>query len=323
MRADRLLSILLLLQVHGRMTAANLAKRLEVSERTIFRDMEALGSAGVPVVAERGVGGGWELMEGYRTSVAALNDAEVQSLFMSKPSALLADLGLDRASDAALIKLLSLLPSMNRRNAELARQRIHIDVSGWKSSSDPVPFLPALQDAVWREKKVTVQYDRGDCATERLLEPLGLVAKGSVWYLVAAIDGDVRSYRVSRIRELQILEESFVRPPDFDLAAYWKSSAAEFRSRLPRFEVLIRADDSALPWLYTMIRYGGVDQVEPDERAGWSRVRLHFDAPEVAVYALLGFGTRVEVLRPQRVAEEILATAQAVAITRTAAPRSD
>ena len=233
MRADRLISILLLLQMHARLTARHLAKRLEVSERTIHRDMEALGTAGVPVVADRGVGGGWRLMEGYRANVSGLTETEVQALFVTRPSRLLADLHLDKASDGALVKLLSVLPAVNRHGAELARQRIHIDVAGWNRSRDPVPHLPALQHAVWSDRRLRMLYDRDGCATERLVDPLGLVAKGSVWYLVGRVasssvllpacgekvpegrmrgEGDVRSYRVSRIRDVAILVQSSARP---------------------------------------------------------------------------------------------------------------
>ncbi|HWS73181.1 MAG TPA: WYL domain-containing protein, partial [Thermoanaerobaculia bacterium] len=209
-KADRLLSTLLLLQLHGRMTARQLAKRLEVSERTIHRDMESLGTAGVPVVAERGAGGGWELMQGYRTTLTSMSESEVKALFVGAPARLLADLKLDKASDAATLKLEALLPAIFRNDAEVARQRIHIDVSGWSRSHEAVPHLPLLQDAVWRERKVRIEYDRGgdDCATSRLLAPLGLVAKGSVWYLVAMPDdGEPRSYRVSRVRAATILDE--------------------------------------------------------------------------------------------------------------------
>src|ERR1044072_8211265 len=145
MRADRLLSILLLLQTDARRAARGLASRLEVSERTILRDMAALDVAGVPVIAERGAGGGWRLLDGYKTNLSGLTGNEVQALFATRPSKLLADLKLDKASDTALVKLLSVLPAVNRRGAELAWQRIHIDVSGWNRSRDPVPHLPLLQ----------------------------------------------------------------------------------------------------------------------------------------------------------------------------------
>jgi predicted DNA-binding transcriptional regulator YafY len=289
MRADRLLSILLQLQLHGRMTSRDLAKRLEVSERTIHRDMSSLGSAGVPVVAERGARGGWTLMEGYRANLTGLSDAELQALFVARPEKLLADLHL-------------VLPKLN---PQLARQRIYIDISGWNRTNEPVPHLPVAQDAVWRERRLRILYGDDACLVERVLDPLGLVAKGSVWYLVARIDGDVRSYRVSRIREASILDETFTRPDDFDLAHFWETSSLRFKERLPRFEVVIRASSAdVVEWLRRLIRYGGIDEVSAD------RVRLHFDAEEVARAMLLGMGHQIEVLEPESLRESIVEAAR-------------
>src|SRR5262249_53478914 len=156
------------------------------SERTIHRDMGALGAAGVPVTAERGTGGGWRLIEGYRTNLTGLNAAEIRALFLAKPPRLLADLGLDKAAEAALIKLLAALPSGSRQGAEDIRQRIHVDVPGWGRGAESVPCLPALQEAIWQERRARITYEREDATVERLVDPLGLVAKGRVWYLVAA-----------------------------------------------------------------------------------------------------------------------------------------
>jgi predicted DNA-binding transcriptional regulator YafY len=287
MRADRLVSILLQLQLHGRLTARDLAKRLEVSERTIHRDMTSLGTAGVPVVAERGARGGWVLMDGYRANLTGLSDSELHALFVMRPEKLLADLHL-------------VLP---KKTPQLARERIYIDVSGWNRSSESVPHLPALQDAVWRDRRLRILY--GDpCPSERVLDPLGLVAKGSVWYLVARIDGDIRSYRVGRVKEATILDETFVRPADFDLEAFWKSSSEQFKGRLPRYEVVIRTRE--IVWLKTMIRYGGIDAIDGDV------VRLHFDAPEVAKAMLLGLGDQVEVIEPADLRESIVEAARSI-----------
>src|SRR2546425_5019045 len=242
MRADRLLSILLLLQVQQRMTARELAKRLEVSERTIHRDMEALSTAGVPVTAERGTGGGWSLLESYQTNLTGLTEMEIQALFLTGPARLLADLGLHQASEAALIKLLAALPSLSRRNAEYVRQRIYVDTAGWRNTEEAVPYLLTLQDAIWQERKLHFTYLRGDDTTvERLADPLGLVAKGSVWYLVAAGGGEVRTYRGSRVQNAKLIEEPCACPAGFELAAYWEQSAAKFKANLPRYHATIRA----------------------------------------------------------------------------------
>src|SRR5262249_4628511 len=242
MRADRLLSILLLLQVHRRMTARTLAARLEVSERTIHRDMMALSGAGVPVIAERGTGGGWRLLEEDRTNLTGLNEAEVQALFLAKPPRLLADLGLDKAAEAAVIKLLAAIPATARQGAEEVRQRIHVDVPGWRREEEAIPYLPILQEAIWQERRLrfTYGYEGGGISIERVADPLGLVAKGSVWYVVAAVEGELRTFRVSRVRGATLLDEPCRRPPNFDLAAYWERSTAEFAASFPRYPAIVR-----------------------------------------------------------------------------------
>ncbi|HLY32658.1 MAG TPA: WYL domain-containing protein [Ktedonobacterales bacterium] len=302
MRADRLLSILLLLQTHPRLTAHDLAHRLEVSARTILRDMEALGVAGVPVVADRGARGGWRLLEGYRTNLTGLNTAEIQALFVAHPSRLLADLGLERAADAALIKLLAALPTLSRQSAEYTRQRLHIDGAGWRQTTDAVPYLLTLQEAIWQERKAWLTYQRADgVCVERLIDPLGLVAKGSLWYLVAAVEGEARNYRVSRVQNVTLTDELCVRPPGFDLATFWEQSAAEFKANLPRYPVTLRVDPQALE----RIRYGSgyasierVEEADPADRAGWLRVSMRFEEEHEAVEVLLGFGGHVEVIDP-------------------------
>jgi predicted DNA-binding transcriptional regulator YafY len=205
-----------------------------------------------------------------------------------------------------VVKMLSVLPEVHRRNAELTRQRIHIDVTGWKHSSEPVTILPVLQDALWRDRRLRMTYDRGDGPTERVVAPLGLVAKGSVWYLVAAIDADVRSYRVSRIAAAEVLNESFVRPPEFDLAAFWERSSAQFREKLPRVDVIIRADVDVIPALRTMVRFGAVDGIEGEQ------VRMHFDNEDAARHSLVGFGASVEVIAPQSLRDAIRETARSI-----------
>jgi len=315
MRADRLLSILLLLQVHRQLTAGQLAARLEVSERTIHRDMEALSAAGVPVYAQRGASGGWSLTEGYRTNATGLTEAEVRALFLAKPSRLLADLGLDTASEAALIKLLAALPSTHRAGAEDVRQRIHIDVGGWHpAESDQVPALPILQDAIWRERKLLLTYrpQTGD-PTERLVEPLGLVAKGRTWYLIAAVDGEPRTYRVSRIAAAQSTEETFTRPDGFDLAAYWDQSKSDFVAGLPRYHATVRVDPAILPRLRFAARYARIDP-DPDpapDPDGWARVSIRFQFPADAREFVLGFGPAIDVLDPPDLRADVLALARA------------
>jgi predicted DNA-binding transcriptional regulator YafY len=299
MRADRLLSILLLLQVHRRLTARDLASRLEVSERTIHRDMEALSTAGIPVTAERGASGGWALVDNYRTDLTGLTDSEIQALFLNAPSLLLADLGLRQASEAALLKLLAALPSIHRRDAEFIRQRILVDVPGWQRIEEAIPTLPDLQDAIWHDRKVQMTYQRSDGPTERLVEPLGLVAKGSVWYLVALADGEFRTYRVSRILNVTVTNEPITRPADFDLNDYWQRSSAEFRANLPRYRVDLRATEEALNRLHGWFRFVRVVEQTPPDAEGWCAMVVDFEVEEQAVVVLRGLGDEVKVLRPE------------------------
>ncbi len=313
MRADRLLSILLLLQVHRRMTAHELARRLEVSERTIYRDMEALSAAGIPVTAERGAGGGCILLETYRTNLTGLNEAEIQTLFLTKPARLLADLGLNQASEAALIKLLAALPSMHRRDAEYVRQRIHVDVAGWHQAEEAVPCLPTLQEAVWQERKLDLTYQRNDgTIVERLVDPLGLVAKGSAWYLVAAVEDELRTYRVSRMHAAGVTDQPCVRPQGFDLAAYWAQSSAQFMANLPRYALTVRMAADVLQRVYRAGGYARVEQAGPPDGDGWIELHFQFDTEEVACGYLLSFGAQVEVLEPQELRERIVDLAQSV-----------
>jgi predicted DNA-binding transcriptional regulator YafY len=310
MRADRLVSILLLMQVNRRITARELAKRLEVSERTIHRDMEALGAAGVPVVADRGNGGGWSLMEAYKTNLTGLNHAEIQALFLSQPPQLLSDLGLHQAAEGGLIKLLAALPSMSRRGAEYAQQRIHIDTAGWRNTPESVACLPVLQEAIWQERKLQFLYERADCEpSERVADPLGLVAKGSIWYLVAAVGGEPRTYRVSRIREARATEQPAERPAGFDLAAYWRQSAVEFQASLPRFYATIRIAPSASRWMNYPGRASRVERSEPDAD-GWTKLDMRFDAEEEACQFALSLGAQAEVLEPASLRERVIASAK-------------
>ena len=313
MRADRLLSILLLLQVDRRITARELGERLEVSERTILRDMEALGAAGVPVTADRGTGGGWSLLQDYRTNLTGMNAEEVQTLFFTRSSRLLADLGLGRAADAALIKLMASLPLVSRQAIDYMRERLHIDGAGWYKSAEVFPFLTTIQEAVWRERQLRIVYRRADGTTsERLIDPLGLVAKGAVWYLVANTEGEFRSYRVSRVMEASMIDIPCTRPKDFDLAAFWEQSVVDFKSAVPRFSATLRVS----PGLLRRMRGGNsptIDCEEPSAADGWTTAVAVFQFDyEVCEFAMR-HGEQVEVLEPPDLRETIVRRAEQIA----------
>jgi len=312
MRADRLLSILLHLQVHQRLTARELAKRLEVSERTIHRDMEALSAAGIPIIAERGIGGGWGLLEEYRTNLTGLNSIEIQALFLNQPARLLSDLGLHQAAEGALVKLLAALPSMHRQNAEYIRQRIHVDSTSWHSPEEAVPYLPTIQDAIWQERKLYFTYGRDGTSFERLVDPLGLVAKGSTWYFVAAVDGQLRSYRVSRIQTAKLSDQPSVRPADFDLAAYWQQSSTEFKASLPRYPATIRVNPAIIPHMRYASRYARIEHEDPPDAEGWIQLSMQFEEEDSAREYVLSFGSQIEVLEPQSLREQVIKAAESI-----------
>jgi len=313
MRADRLLSILLLLQVNKRLTARALAERMEVSERTILRDMEALGAAGVPVTAERGTGGGWGLLQEYRSDLTGLNAAETQALFLVRSSRLLADLGMGRDADAALIKLLASLPVRSRRDVECARERLHIDGAGWYQSGEAFPLLSALQEAVWLERQVQMEYQKADGSTvERLVHPLGLVAKGSVWYLVAWAESGGRSYRVSRVQAACVTAMPCVRPPGFDLAAFWEQSVAELKANVPRYPATVRVAPDLLARLRRS-RSPRVEQEDGPDAQGRVTLSLMFEVEGEACDFILRLGAGAEVLEPSALRARVSEFAASIA----------
>jgi predicted DNA-binding transcriptional regulator YafY len=312
-RADRLLSIVMLLQVHSRLTSGELADRLEVSVRTVLRDMDALSAAGIPVLAERGRSGGWSLDRAWRTNLTGLNAQELSALFLAQPPRVLADLGLAGAADQALVKLQASLPAVQRQRAALVRERLHVDLSGWTAHDDP-GWLSLVQEAVWQDRRLAIRYStaRGE-TIERSVDPLGLVAKGSAWYLVARTDDGLRTYRVGRIAEACLLEDTFERPLEFDLAAYWKHSSADLMGRRPTYEATLRVDPKVAWWLQT---WGGLWKVDfssrPDER-GWLIVDIRFEREREACFVVLGLGSRAEVVAPESLRALVRAEAALVA----------
>ena len=319
MRADRLLSLLMLLQSRRRMTAGELARELEVSARTIYRDLDALSAAGVPVYAERGPGGGCALLDSYRTTLTGLTQDEVRALFMLSVPAPLAELGVDQELKQALLKLSAALPATRRHDEERARQRIHLDSSGWFETREPVPHLQTLQRAIWGDRKLHLAYRlRFGAQAEWLVAPYGLVAKANVWYLVCAREGHLRVYRVSQVVEASISEEAFERPADFDLAAFWQAWCAEVEENRPYYPVVVRVAADLVPWLPQYfgepIREEvararsrlalGAEPSSPDA-ASWLTVTLPFESLYEARERLLGFGGAVEIVAPEALRKSV------------------
>jgi predicted DNA-binding transcriptional regulator YafY len=311
-QADRLLSILMLLDAQRRMTARELAEKVEVSVRTIYRDVDALSAAGVPVFATRGNGGGCCLPDGYHLRLSGLTSREAQALSLPGPARVLADLGLAGVADLAARKLIHALPTALRQEAEAARERIVVEAAGWDAPQESVEHLGVLQAAVWQEQRVALRYRRADGSwVERLVDPLGLVAKGSVWYLVAAVDADVRTYRVSRVQDVRLTGQAIIRPRDFDLAAFWRAASADFKARLPRYATLMRVASSVLPAV-RQVRRVSID-AEQSDGPDHVRAGLAFDSVDDAAAFALTWGRDVEVLQPVELRQQVASAARELA----------
>jgi predicted DNA-binding transcriptional regulator YafY len=316
-RASRLVSLVLLLQTHGRRTAAELAERLEVSERTVYRDLDALSAAGVPVYAERGRGGGCQLVDGYRTSLTGLSQEEADALLLAGVPAAAADLGLGPVAAAAQLKVLAALPDRLRATALLARQRFHLDAPDWFRTAPAHPALESVASAVWSDRRLQLAYERGDgAAVRRTVDPLGLVLKAGSWYLVGRVQREERIYRVSRIRRARALEERFERDPAFDLAASWAAASASFESSRPRYPAVVRlspAGRAQLDDIAENATRGAGPGVPDPARPGWARVELEFERLEWAASMLLRVGAEVEVLAPAELRARVASMARDVA----------
>ena len=312
MRADRLLSTLLLLQAHGKLTVRELAARLEVSQRTAHRDLEALSAAGVPVLALRGARGGWQLDEEWRTRVPGLDDAELRALMMAQPR-VIGDVPLAAAAERALDKLVAAMPVSLRARAAFIRQRLYVDTAGWRGAAEELGSLPVVQDAVSRDRKLLIRYQKPNHeSSERTVDPLGLVAKGPAWYLVANTADGFRTFRVSRIEKATMLDVAADRPPDFDLASHWKSSTEAFREKRGRYAVTLRLDREFAEKLMQWHGAKVVSTAKPDPD-GWVTLRAEFEDEEHAAFIALGMGARAEVLEPAELRERVIASAVAVA----------
>ncbi|GJM40733.1 MAG: transcriptional regulator [Ardenticatenaceae bacterium] len=316
MRADRLISLLILLQTNGRMTADELSERLEVSPRTIYRDLDALSSAGVPVYAERGPNGGCMLMESYRTNLTGLNAKEVEALFMFTVPGLLADLGAHKASEAAMLKLMASLPAPFQQDASFVQARLHLDPASWFQPEEEAPFLSLVQTAVWQNKRLKLNYRRRDGQwVKRLLDPYGLVAKASIWYVVGGMHGGrIQVYRVSRIMEAAFTGNTFERPDTFNLATYWQTWRDRFEASQNQLTVQLRVPPNNGPLLALVFGEGIVHAMQkaPPNEDGTTTLTLSFDSVEAACRQLLGLGTAVEVIAPQSLRQKLQQQAEAV-----------
>ena len=301
MRADRLVSILMLLQRRRQVSARELAKTLGVSIRTIYRDMDALSTAGIPVYAERGAQGGCRLVDDYRTDLTGLTEDEARALFLVALPSPLDSLGLGRQLQAALRKLYAALPSYPQADGQTpARSRLHLDWAWWGQRQSPGGSLEELYQAVQESQRVKITYRLwSGVEITQVVEPLGLVAKAGAWYLVCQANSKRRAHRASELVQMELLRERFVYPPDFDLRAWWETLRAEREASFLGFDVVARVAPAVVSELSRQPGEGTPDWLsEPDEQ-GWVRLGLHYSSFDSARQRLLGLGSAVQVLEPE------------------------
>lgn len=316
MRASRLLSIMMLLQAKGRMSAESLAQELEVSVRTVYRDIDQLSAAGVPVYADIGRNGGFALLDGWRTRLTGLTAPEARALFLSGLPGPASELGLGDEVAQAELKLLAALPADWQMEATRMSSRFHLDPKGWFSSGPRPEFLKAVAEAVWSERRITIKYDSWTQISERTVEPLGLVLKGGIWYLVAQRETGMRTYRLSQVLALTPLEEYFERPADFDLPRHWRDSTASFEREIYVGVARVRA---------TRRGVGRLKDISQRVKEAIEEQPLEFDADGFAVLdvpveeetwaarEMTRVGAEVEVLEPPTLRERMTDIARRLA----------
>lgn len=299
MLAGRLLSTLMLLQVRGRMTAPDLARELEVSVRTVYRDIDQLSAAGIPVMAERGRDGGFQLLNGFRTQLTGLTQAEAEALMLAGLPGPAAELGLAERMSTARLKLMAALPSGMR--AERVATRFHLDVTGWFRATEPVALLPTVARAVWSERFLKIRYRQGGDSNEVRIGPLGLVLKAGVWYLVAQKGNSYRTYKASNILAAESLDEAFARPADFDLAAYWTRSSREYELGSYRAHATIRLSPrgrTLVNLLGSYVEAAVAKSAGRPDRQGWLQCTIPVESGDFGIRELLRLGEDLEVLAP-------------------------
>jgi len=306
MRADRLVTLILLLQTRGKLTAQALAEEVGVSRRTILRDVEALSISGIPIYSEGGHGGGIALDERYRTTLTGLNAAEVQTLFVSNSPTVLSDVGLGESADRLVLKLLAGLPAAHRPIAAHIRQRLLIDPTWWWHEPRASAFWEVLQQAVYEDwlLETTYEHYNGDLV-EHVLEPYSLVNKSGLWYLVAQREGELRTYRVARFHDVRLLKRVFTRRLDFDLPTYWQAHLQAFIENFSTYHCTLRVHPERVAFV-TGLLPGRWEPLGHANEAGWMTFRLTMDSLLMAKMLVFGLGPFGEVLDPADLAETVL-----------------
>ena len=299
MRAGRLISLMIRLQARGRFTAAEMARELEVSVRTIYRDIDQLSAVGIPMITERGCNGGFKLVDGFRAQLGPLTQTEAETLFLSALPSAAAELGLADQMESARSKLLTALPGGAKTQRFGAR--FHIDTKGWFRASEPVALLPTIADAVRRSQWLKIRYATDSHAATRRVGPAGLVLKGGIWYLVAQQAEAFRSYRVARISEAEVLA-AHLHPADFDLPAYWTRTSRDFEVRSYRSSATVRLSPrgrSVLELLGPYVTQSVTKTAGVPDRQGWVCCRIPLENADFGIRELMRLGHDVEVISPR------------------------
>lgn len=315
MRASRLLSILMLLQSRGRMTAEALAAEFEVSIRTIYRDIDELSATGAPVYAERGRTGGFQLLDGYRTRLTGLTDAEAETLFLGGVAGPAAQMGLSQAMATTQLKLLAALPPERQAAAERIAARFHLDPVGWYRDAEEAQRLPAIAQAVWNARTIELDYESWKGRVSRRIDPLGLILKAGVWYLAARAGRTVRTYRISSILTLTVTEDAFERPGDFNLADWWTETSQRFEHELHTGEAELNLTAAGLKQLRQLgaaLARAAEGASAPDSR-GWSRVVVPIESIDHAAGEFFRLGVEAEVVAPPELRAAVAERARAMA----------
>jgi predicted DNA-binding transcriptional regulator YafY len=316
MRASRLLSVMMLLQARGRISAQTLADELEVSVRTVYRDVDHLSAAGVPVTATRGAAGGFELLDGWRTRLTGLTPNEAQAMLLAGAPGPAEQLGLGEAAASAQLKLLAALPPQWQADARRVGSRLHLDPVGWYRSADRAEHLNEVAQAVWNDRRLNIRYESWKGVGDRIIEPLGLVQKAGEWYVVARSHNQLRTFRLSRVQQLEVRPGKFARPRKFDLAKYWATSIERFEAGLYRGTAVVRITALGMQRLKGFS--AAVAEAANCTRSrvgadGWSQVTIPIESIEYAAIELLRLGSEGEVLKPKQLRERVANTVRALA----------
>ena len=296
MKASRLLSILMILQARKHRTADQLAEELEVSVRTIHRDVDELSAAGVPIYAERGRQGGFRLLDGYQTRLTGLDADEASALMLSGIGTALDDLGLKDALTQSERKLLAALPEPTRAKAAMVADRFHLDPLAWYRQKEVTPFVTQIAKAVWADQRISLSYESWKGRVQRELDPIAIVLKAGIWYLIGRAE-TVRVYRIANVKTLTLLGETFNRPGDFDVGAFWGDWRRKFETRIRSERALVRVTERGMR-LLTNIGLKPIEITPVKDQSGLSDVELAVEGETSAVREILSLGAEAEVIEP-------------------------